>query len=118
MLKIPAPRLLPAAIAAMAALLLLKCGVLLNAAVTHGPSLPRTISRRGVFSNAFRQSPSPSASIERIMNCICPRAAYTESCPCAITCIPSSGGAGMRRTSRDQTTHESCAVASRSEKYQ
>jgi flagellar motility protein MotE (MotC chaperone) len=36
MAKIPAPRLLPASIAAMAALLLLKCGILLNASVTHG----------------------------------------------------------------------------------
>lgn len=36
MLKIPAPRLLPATIATMAALLLLKCGVLVEAAVTHG----------------------------------------------------------------------------------
>jgi flagellar motility protein MotE (MotC chaperone) len=36
MLRIPAPRLLPATIAAMAALLLLKCGVLLQVAVTHG----------------------------------------------------------------------------------
>jgi flagellar motility protein MotE (MotC chaperone) len=37
MLKIPAPRLLPATITAMAALLLLKCAVLLQAAVSHGP---------------------------------------------------------------------------------
>jgi flagellar motility protein MotE (MotC chaperone) len=37
MLKIPAPRLLPATIVAMAALLLLKCGMLLQAAATHGP---------------------------------------------------------------------------------
>jgi flagellar motility protein MotE (MotC chaperone) len=37
MLKIPPPRLLPATIAMMAALLLLKCGVLLQVAVTHGP---------------------------------------------------------------------------------
>jgi flagellar motility protein MotE (MotC chaperone) len=36
MLKIPAPRLLPATIAAMTALLLVKCGVLLQVAVTHG----------------------------------------------------------------------------------
>ena len=35
--KIPAPRLLPATIVAMAALLLLKCGVLLQALATHGP---------------------------------------------------------------------------------
>jgi flagellar motility protein MotE (MotC chaperone) len=37
MLKIPTPRLLPATITAMAALLLLKCGVLLQTAVSHGP---------------------------------------------------------------------------------
>jgi flagellar motility protein MotE (MotC chaperone) len=37
MLKIPAPRLLPATIVAMAALLLLKCGVFLQAVATHGP---------------------------------------------------------------------------------
>ena len=36
MLKIPAPRLLPATIAALAALLILKCGVLLQVVVTHG----------------------------------------------------------------------------------
>jgi flagellar motility protein MotE (MotC chaperone) len=36
MLKIPAPRLLPATIAALAALLLLKCGILVQVAVTHG----------------------------------------------------------------------------------
>jgi flagellar motility protein MotE (MotC chaperone) len=37
MLKIPAPRLLPATIVTMAALLLLKCGVFLQAVATHGP---------------------------------------------------------------------------------
>jgi flagellar motility protein MotE (MotC chaperone) len=36
MLKIPAPRLLPATIATLAALLLVKCGVLLGTVVTHG----------------------------------------------------------------------------------
>lgn len=36
MLKIPPPRLLPAAIATMATLLLLKCGVLLQTAFSHG----------------------------------------------------------------------------------
>jgi flagellar motility protein MotE (MotC chaperone) len=36
MLRIPAPRLLPATIAALAALLILKCGVLLQVIVTHG----------------------------------------------------------------------------------
>ncbi len=36
MKRIPAPRLLPATIAALAALLLLKCGVLLQAVATHG----------------------------------------------------------------------------------
>ena len=36
MLKIPAPRLLPGTIAAIAALLLLKCGLLLQAVATHG----------------------------------------------------------------------------------
>ena len=36
MLRIPAPRLLPATIAALAALLILKCGVLLQVVVTHG----------------------------------------------------------------------------------
>jgi flagellar motility protein MotE (MotC chaperone) len=36
MLKIPAPRLLPATITAMAALLLLKSGLLLQVAVSHG----------------------------------------------------------------------------------
>ena len=39
MLKVPAPRLLPSTITAMAALLLLKCGVLLEAAVNHGAKL-------------------------------------------------------------------------------
>lgn len=34
--KIPAPRLLPATIATLAALLVLKCGVLLQAVATHG----------------------------------------------------------------------------------
>lgn len=37
MLRIPAPRLLPATIATLGALLVLKCGVLLQAAVTHRP---------------------------------------------------------------------------------
>jgi flagellar motility protein MotE (MotC chaperone) len=37
MLKIPTPRLLPATIAAMGGLLLLKCGILLQAVVTHQP---------------------------------------------------------------------------------
>ena len=37
MLKIPAPRLLPATIAALGALLMLKCGVLLQTAITHRP---------------------------------------------------------------------------------
>lgn len=37
MLQIPAPRLLPATIVAMAALLLLKCGVFLQAVATHSP---------------------------------------------------------------------------------
>jgi flagellar motility protein MotE (MotC chaperone) len=36
MLKIPAPRLLPATIATLAALLMVKCGVLLEAVVLHG----------------------------------------------------------------------------------
>jgi flagellar motility protein MotE (MotC chaperone) len=36
MVKIPTPRLLPATIATLAALLMLKCGVLLEAVVTHG----------------------------------------------------------------------------------
>jgi flagellar motility protein MotE (MotC chaperone) len=36
MLKIPAPRLLPATIAAITALLLLKCGLLVQTVVTHG----------------------------------------------------------------------------------
>jgi flagellar motility protein MotE (MotC chaperone) len=36
MLKIPAPRLLPATIATLAALLLVKCGVLLATVLTHG----------------------------------------------------------------------------------
>jgi flagellar motility protein MotE (MotC chaperone) len=37
MVKVPTPRLLPATIVALGALLVLKCGVLLQAAVTHGP---------------------------------------------------------------------------------
>lgn len=37
MLKIPAPRLLPATIAALGGLLMLKCGVLLQTAITHRP---------------------------------------------------------------------------------
>jgi flagellar motility protein MotE (MotC chaperone) len=37
MVKIPTPRLLPATMVAMAALLLLKCGLLLQVAVTHDP---------------------------------------------------------------------------------
>jgi flagellar motility protein MotE (MotC chaperone) len=37
MLQIPAPRLLPATIVTMAALLLLKCGVFLQAVATHSP---------------------------------------------------------------------------------
>jgi flagellar motility protein MotE (MotC chaperone) len=37
MLKLPAPRLLPATIVAMGALLLLKCGIILQAVVTHAP---------------------------------------------------------------------------------
>jgi flagellar motility protein MotE (MotC chaperone) len=37
MLKLPAPRLLPATIVAMGALLLLKCGIMLQAVVTHAP---------------------------------------------------------------------------------
>lgn len=36
MLKVPAPRLLPATIAAIGALLAVKCGVLLQVVVTHG----------------------------------------------------------------------------------
>lgn len=36
MMKIPAPRLLPATIATLAALLVLKCGLLVQAVVTHG----------------------------------------------------------------------------------
>jgi flagellar motility protein MotE (MotC chaperone) len=36
MLKVPAPRLLPATIAAIGALLMLKCGVLIEATLTHG----------------------------------------------------------------------------------
>jgi len=36
-LKIPAPRLLPATILTLAAVLLLKCGVLVQAAITHRP---------------------------------------------------------------------------------
>ncbi len=38
MMKIPAPRLLPATMATMAALLVLKCGVLMQAVVTHDPT--------------------------------------------------------------------------------
>jgi flagellar motility protein MotE (MotC chaperone) len=37
MMTIPAPRLLPATIVATAALLLLKCGILLHTVTTHGP---------------------------------------------------------------------------------
>lgn len=36
MAKVPAPRLLPTTIAALGALLILKCGLLLHVAVTHG----------------------------------------------------------------------------------
>jgi flagellar motility protein MotE (MotC chaperone) len=43
MLQIPAPRLLPATIAALAVLLLLKTGLLLQGAVTHGPKPDSTI---------------------------------------------------------------------------
>jgi flagellar motility protein MotE (MotC chaperone) len=39
MTKIPTPRLLPATMATMAALLVLKCGVIVQAVVTHGSAL-------------------------------------------------------------------------------
>jgi flagellar motility protein MotE (MotC chaperone) len=43
MLKIPAPRLLPATIAAVAMLLSLKCGLLVQAVVTHGARLDSVV---------------------------------------------------------------------------
>jgi flagellar motility protein MotE (MotC chaperone) len=65
MLKIPAPRLLPAAIAAMAALLLLKCGVLLNAAVTHGftPDSVMVTVANAASTEQIREPAKPGAPV-------------------------------------------------------
>ena len=81
MLKIPAPRLLPATIATLAALLMVKCGVLLEAVVTHegrpdsaivtaanAASTDRPRNERGTTGRpprqagrANRQTPAPAA---------------------------------------------------------
>jgi flagellar motility protein MotE (MotC chaperone) len=65
MLKIPAPRLLPASIAAMAALLLLKCGVLLNAAVTHGftPDSVMVTVANAASTEQIREPAKPGAPV-------------------------------------------------------
>jgi flagellar motility protein MotE (MotC chaperone) len=65
MLKIPAPRLLPASIATMAALLLLKCGVLLNIAVTHGftPDSVMVTVANAASTEQIREPAKPGAPV-------------------------------------------------------
>lgn len=77
MLKIPAPRLLPGSIAAMAALLLLKCGVLLNAAATHGfkPDSVMVTVANAASTEQVREPAKPAAPAAQ------PKAAAPASAP-------------------------------------
>lgn len=63
MLKIPAPRLLPATIATLGALLVLKCGVLMQAAVTHRPRADGMIvaAANAAGSEAAKEHAKPGA---------------------------------------------------------
>ena len=62
MLKVPAPRLLPTTITAMAALLLLKCGVLLQAAVNHDAKFDSAMvaSARAASSDETKEPARPA----------------------------------------------------------
>jgi flagellar motility protein MotE (MotC chaperone) len=62
MLKVPAPRLLPSTITAMAALLLLKCGILLEAAANHGAKLDSAMvaSANAASSDETKQPAKPA----------------------------------------------------------
>lgn len=63
MAKIPAPRLLPSTIAAMAALLVLKGGILLQVAANHGGKTESVIvtTANAASSDLTRESPNPTA---------------------------------------------------------
>ena len=89
-----------------------------SARLREGSISPSFSRLRRVRSSAFRQRPSPSASNARTENCRSPRTGHTVICPYASTCIPSSGGAGMRLAAELQITHFTWASASRSAKYQ
>ncbi len=62
-LKIPAPRLLPATILTLAAVLVLKCGVLVQAAITHRPRPDSLIvaAARAAGSDASKEHTKPAA---------------------------------------------------------
>jgi flagellar motility protein MotE (MotC chaperone) len=62
--KIPAPRLLPTTIAALAALLLVKCGLLLQIAVTHGarPDSVIVTAANAASSDMTKESAKPAAT--------------------------------------------------------
>jgi flagellar motility protein MotE (MotC chaperone) len=64
MLKVPAPRLLPATIAMLGALLVLKCGILLQAAITHGPRPDSIIvaAANAAGSEAAKEHTKPTAT--------------------------------------------------------
>src|SRR2546428_573662 len=63
----------------------------------------------------------PPASVESSSSTVSrnsPLSSHTVGRPNAYTCMPSLGGAGSRRLSRPNMTQRSCAVLSRSAKYQ
>ena len=64
MLKVPAPRLLPTTIAALGSLLLVKCGVLFQVAVTHGtrPDSVMVTAANAASTEQTKDSSKPSAA--------------------------------------------------------
>ncbi len=63
MLKVPTPRLLPATIAAMGVLLIVKCGGLLQAALTHGaaPDGVMVTTANAASTEQVKESAKPEA---------------------------------------------------------
>ena len=64
MLKIPAPRLLPATILAVGGLLVLKCGILLQVGFTHGPKPDSAIvaAAHAAGTEAAKEQPKPAGA--------------------------------------------------------
>ena len=83
-LKIPTPRLLPATITMLAALFTLKCGILLQAAITHGPkpdAIIVAVANAASTERSPEQTPEPAKSPAAARKPAAPAPAASEGPP-------------------------------------